>query len=346
MSVTKEALERLREPFPSASINWRVGQLSADKTTGQALPYLDGRAVQNRLDEALGPENWQVEYKSSPLSNGLICRLGIRVDGQWVFKEDGAQLDAVRSGGRDDTAGSRNSREMAVKGAYTDAFKRVAVMWGIGRYLYSYAAPWVAVEPGSHGYVLSKIPELPAQMRPAGEPSAVPTENAQPAQAPTPAPAKAAPSSQARSEQAAERPNSVQTRPTQAAPAQAGGEPQSRASGATPARAAHTAGPTNATRAAQPAQATQPPARAAQPASNAGAPARSAGGKALPEGLGEEERAIVTGLLEKIARPAIPMTMLENYIAGPRVAAKLSAPAKAFLEEQLAERRKRESAAA
>lgn len=343
MSVTKEALERLREPFPSASINWRVGQLSADKTTGQALPYLDGRAVQNRLDEALGPENWQVEYKSSPLSNGLICRLGIRVDGQWVFKEDGAQLDAVRSGGRDDTAGSRNSREMAVKGAYTDAFKRVAVMWGIGRYLYSYAAPWVAVEPGSHGYVLSKIPELPAQMRPAGEPSAVPTENAQPAQAPTPAPAKAAPSSQARSEQAAERPN----------PAQAAGEPQARASSAALARAAQVAGPTNAARAAQPAQAARStqaaaqPARAVQqPASNAGAPARSASGKALPEGLGEEERAIVTGLLEKIARPAIPMTMLENYIAGPRVAAKLSAPAKAFLEEQLAERRKRESAAA
>jgi hypothetical protein len=327
MTITKDALAQLRAPFPSASINWRVGQTNSDKTQGQALPYLDGRTIQNRLDEVLGAQNWQVEYKSSPLSNGLICRLGVQVDGQWVFKEDGAQFDAVRSDGS-------NNREMVVKGAYTDAFKRAAVMWGIGRYLYGFQAPWVAIERASvgNGFVLSSIPRLPAHMRPADEPE--PTEASEPTSAAT-----ATPSS-------APAPNAAQ--PAASAPPAQPAQPAAPGQSATNAPPA-TARPAPASNtASRPSTAPNAPTRPAQPATTRPA-APAAGGtsaKELPEGLNDEERAIVTGLLEKIARPAIPMTMLENYIAGPRVAGKLSEPAKVFLNARLAERRKRESAAA
>ena len=50
--------------------------------------------------------------------------------GRWVWKSDGA--------GATDFEGA--------KGAFSDSFKRAAVHWGIGRYLYDLDAPWVAIE--------------------------------------------------------------------------------------------------------------------------------------------------------------------------------------------------------
>jgi hypothetical protein len=46
------------------------------------------------------------------------------------------------------------------KGALSDAFKRAAVLWGIGRYLYSLDSPWVALEARGRSYVIAKS-ELP-----------------------------------------------------------------------------------------------------------------------------------------------------------------------------------------
>jgi hypothetical protein len=46
------------------------------------------------------------------------------------------------------------------KGALSDAFKRAAVLWGIGRYLYSLESPWVALEARGRSYVIAKS-ELP-----------------------------------------------------------------------------------------------------------------------------------------------------------------------------------------
>ncbi len=39
-----------------------------------------------------------------------------------------------------------SAREMAVNGGCSDAFKRAAVWWGLGRYLYDIDAPWVRVD--------------------------------------------------------------------------------------------------------------------------------------------------------------------------------------------------------
>jgi hypothetical protein len=48
---------------------------------------------------------------------------------EWVWKANGAG----------------NSDVEAEKGACSDAFKRAAVLWGIGRYLYDLDSPWVAL---------------------------------------------------------------------------------------------------------------------------------------------------------------------------------------------------------
>jgi hypothetical protein len=123
-------LEALKAHFPREAISWRAQSVTKDGTKAMALAYIDARDVMNRLDEVCGPEGWQDEYIETPKGR-MICRIGIDLrDLGWVWKSDGA--------GDTDVEGD--------KGAISDAFKRAAVKWGIGRYLYDMPNPWVPCE--------------------------------------------------------------------------------------------------------------------------------------------------------------------------------------------------------
>lgn len=137
-------LENLREPFPPEDIDWRPGSTNREKTRAMALAYLNARAVMDRLDEVCGPGNWRDEYVAGP-QGGVICRLSIRVDGEWVAKEDGAE----------------NTDVEAVKGGISDALKRAAVKWGVGRYLYNLPSQWVECEAFGNSVRLKERPKLP-----------------------------------------------------------------------------------------------------------------------------------------------------------------------------------------
>jgi hypothetical protein len=157
---TKELFRRLREPFPRSAVKWRVGAISADRKLGEALPYIDARDVQNRLDDVLGPENWQTELTAQG-SSVFVCKLSLRVNGEWLSKSDGAQIDDYRPG-----FARTNAKELAFKGAMSDALKRAAVQWGIGRYLYEFDPPLVPLDERLR---LTQIPELPSHMLPESE---------------------------------------------------------------------------------------------------------------------------------------------------------------------------------
>lgn len=135
--------EKLRSPFPPSRISWRVGSTTQDKKKGLAFGYIDARDVMERLDEACGPENWQCSY---PHANGkTVCSISVRVtreDGssEWISKADGAGDSDVE----------------AEKGAMSDAFKRCAVRFGIGRYLYDIPATWVAIEPAGKSFKIAE----------------------------------------------------------------------------------------------------------------------------------------------------------------------------------------------
>ena len=139
-------MDRLKAPFAPDKISWRVGATNKDKTKGMALAYIDARDVMERLDEVCGPENWQDRYEVHATT--MICYLSIRIDDQWITKADGAGDTDVE----------------AEKGRISDAFKRAAVRWGIGRYLYDIPSPWVEVEPHGRSYVIkqSEMPKLRA----------------------------------------------------------------------------------------------------------------------------------------------------------------------------------------
>lgn len=122
-------LARLAAPFPPEAISWRVGATNSDKTKGLALAYIDARDVMNRLDEVCGPLGWQDEFTETQRGR-VLCRIGILGPAGWVWKGDGAGETDVES----------------EKGAISDALKRAAVHWGVGRYLYDMPATWVAIE--------------------------------------------------------------------------------------------------------------------------------------------------------------------------------------------------------
>src|SRR5690348_457487 len=115
----QEIFDALCQPFPSSYVEWRIGSTNAEKTKGMPLCYIDARTVMDRLDSVMGPDNWQNKYDPGP--NLLVCNLGLKMPGgEWVWKADGA--------GATDVEGE--------KGMLSDALKRAAVRWGIGRYLY------------------------------------------------------------------------------------------------------------------------------------------------------------------------------------------------------------------
>lgn len=128
----------LKQPFPADKVSWRVGSTTQAKDKGMALAYIDARDVMERLDDVVGPANWQCRY---PHANGkTVCEIGLYIKDQWVWKADGAG----------------DTDHEAEKGALSDAFKRAAVRWGIGRYLYDLSSPWVKIDQRGKSYVINE----------------------------------------------------------------------------------------------------------------------------------------------------------------------------------------------
>jgi hypothetical protein len=91
-------------------------------------PYITARTVMNRLDDVMGPEHWWDDY--IPGENSVVCRLSIRLPGGRVLtKADAGGYAACPDEGD------------GIKGGYSDAFKRAAVKFGIGREIYGDGSP-------------------------------------------------------------------------------------------------------------------------------------------------------------------------------------------------------------
>ncbi len=138
--------ERLKQPFDPSVIHWRVGATNKDKTKGIALAYINPRDAMKRFDDVCG-DLWQAEY---PFDG--CCRIGLKIDNEWLWRSNGAGETQVEG----------------EKGKFSDAFKRAAVLWGVGRYLYYLDNTWVAIKPQGRSYVLAVTPNLPSWALPKG----------------------------------------------------------------------------------------------------------------------------------------------------------------------------------
>ena len=131
---------KLKRPFPIHKLKWRKGG------GGKELVYITARDVMDRLDEVCGVFGWQSNFDY--IGDRMICKLSICLysKGQevgewgreWITKSDGAD----------------DSNIEGAKGGISDALKRAAVQFGIGRYLYhpnafdsnKNPAPWATPE--------------------------------------------------------------------------------------------------------------------------------------------------------------------------------------------------------
>ena len=117
-------IKDLAAPFPPNKIHWRPGATSSKDGKKSAIPlaYLDARDVMERLDEVCGTDFWQNKHPF----NGC-CEISILTENGWVTKSNGAGKTQIEG----------------EKGEYSDSFKRAAVLWGIGRYLYDIPNIWM-----------------------------------------------------------------------------------------------------------------------------------------------------------------------------------------------------------
>ena len=131
---------KLKRPFPINRLKWRRGGGSKE------LVYITARDVMDRLDEVCGVSGWQSNFDY--IGDRMICKLSVcfhskgqevsEWDKEWITKSDGAD----------------DSNIEGAKGGISDALKRAAVQFGIGRYLYypdafdsnKNPAPWATPE--------------------------------------------------------------------------------------------------------------------------------------------------------------------------------------------------------
>lgn len=111
----------LRKPLPFNSHKWRAMQTAKDNRKAKAAFYIDARDVMTRLDKIVGTE-WSDEYQVLHSD-----------DNKWVVQ---CRLTIAGATRADVGEGS------AAKDAYSDALKRAAVKFGVGRYLYSLDAKY------------------------------------------------------------------------------------------------------------------------------------------------------------------------------------------------------------
>lgn len=122
-------LVALRAPFAPHEHSWRAQQVTRDGNRAMALCYITSRAVQNRLDDVCTPAGWESQFAETATGR-VIATITIDMGARWVAKSDGAGATAMEG----------------EKGGLSDAFKRAAVMWGIGRYLYALPVVWAECE--------------------------------------------------------------------------------------------------------------------------------------------------------------------------------------------------------
>ncbi|MER3555653.1 MAG: DNA repair protein Rad52 [Meiothermus sp.] len=155
--MNSEVWNKLAEPFPAGEVQWRVEALSKDKRRAMVVPYVDARTVLDRLDEVLGPSGWSDAYEvlaAKENDYAVRCRLVV-LD---IAKEDVGEGDSL-------------------KAAFSDALKRAAVKFGIGRYLYRMDKQWVDHDPDSGQF---KAPDLGSGGRGPGAEESAPPQPSRP----------------------------------------------------------------------------------------------------------------------------------------------------------------------
>lgn len=144
----EQLIDKLKQPIP---YQWRVQSRNKDKTKAMCSAYIDARDVMRVLDEVC-EHGWEVQYKE--IGGFIFAGIGINVmqnDGTDSYLTTIFRWDC---GQRVEDNPQDQMYDQAGKSAASDAFKRAAVMWGIGRFLYDLSM--VTLPCDQYGNVVDK----------------------------------------------------------------------------------------------------------------------------------------------------------------------------------------------
>lgn len=147
--IQQSVQKQLARPFAVQDVKFKPQMVKGNRCL--AMAYVDARVVEDRLDEVVGIDHWEDEY--TVLNDGsVVCRLRVKFGDEWITKSD------VGSPSEQPDAHDRT------KAAFSDALKRAAVKFGIGRYLYRLPATWVDYDPVKKQ--ITQLPRIPASATP------------------------------------------------------------------------------------------------------------------------------------------------------------------------------------
>jgi hypothetical protein len=139
---TREITAALGAAFPLDEIEFLPRAQSNGKAL--ALAYIDARSVMRRLDAAVGPANWSFDFD-------LLDQQGKMVKGRLTV------LGVTKC-----DAGEAAQEDEPLKSAVSDALKRCAVHFGVGRYLYYLPRVWAPYDAQKRRF--TETPRLEARM--------------------------------------------------------------------------------------------------------------------------------------------------------------------------------------
>jgi hypothetical protein len=129
MTAAPQKLHPERPTIDHADIRWRVGQISKkDAHKGSLLGYIDARTCMEALDQL--DSNWAAVHGDPIVIGDVLVGVPCALTVNGVTRSD---------------VGMPSSQE-PIKGAYSDALKRAAVHFGIGRELYELPRIYVKLD--------------------------------------------------------------------------------------------------------------------------------------------------------------------------------------------------------
>lgn len=142
MKTIEEARDILSKPIQPDEVEWRVQNFNEAKGILSIVPYITNRCVMDRFDEAFD-YLWSNEFRET--TTGYICRIQASVANDevpFLIHEDGATKTKIEPD----------------KGGMSDAMKRTAVHFGLGRCLYKY--PRITIKTNSKYIPFEIYPRL------------------------------------------------------------------------------------------------------------------------------------------------------------------------------------------
>jgi len=118
---TRAGWRKIGEQLGKPTVTWQA------RKTGGTYQYLTARQVADRLDAVVGPGNWSTSYRVLATEPWAVeCTLAL-------FGVPKGEVGYSNNPTAEE--GDRDFEAEPAKAAYSDAFKRAATRWGVGRWL-------------------------------------------------------------------------------------------------------------------------------------------------------------------------------------------------------------------